>query len=629
MAMGTGDHALSRRSGRGGHLSRSHAPRPRTASTRTSTHKHAQDTKLIEATYFGRGNVGEGETVVDQRPDWNSPPEPDTLRLPTPPSNDARTSPPTRSGHSAAQPLDIEEAETAHIPASAAITDVDTAHIPGVPDIDKANTARLPTASTGGPQTPVSGGDDPTLADSLLTTTSTVPVLRLFGRTTNALAPKARAALKPAVRATGRPATSTERRSALHDALALPWPLWLGGVAIGGTLLAVLGAFLLSVLVFHTDWARGALAAGITALIAATLAALLWIARFVAGQQAYSALVLTLVFVTILSGLGVVGIQEALPIHGIEAAHLEQTQQFASAIREYELSGQIAPASASIARTLDEWGEALLAQRRYNDATVRFNTVLTLYPQSGAYTTRATNDLYVTLRTWLHAGATGMPFANAVDFLNSYRTSKTCASACQNEAAALEGQARFFYGEQLYAAADYLDAAQQFVTVQTKLGSSDYAAEARTEAAKAYYAYGKAQVSTPSCANAVPIYKNLASNYANTPEGKSAAQALAAPGTVRGVLTGYNGGNPPTLYLSRQADPANFYYSDNYSASINAKSGAFTFSGVKQNAYFLSAVLDTGGTYEYTLYHDKSSGQAYVVVVGPLCPTNIGSVPFS
>lgn len=485
----------------------------------------------------------------------------------------------------------------------------------GVPSPDEQDTAVLTAARAPRQPSPESLGETPTIADAVSPDEQVTAVLpsRRRADATQEVSPD----------------LSGQSNGGLRAALALPWPRWLGGAAAGGSLAAVALAFLVAVNVLRADWAIGALAGGVAALIIAALAAFLWTVRFVLGQQTYSALAFTLLLVFVLAGIGVAGIQETIPIHALEAAHLEQAHRYQSAIQEYELTGQSAPGSKAIARTLTEWGEQLLAEHQYDEASVRFNTVITLYPQGGSTVARATTDLFQTLRAWLGAGAQDMPFSDAITILDNYRATSACDSACQQETDTLEAHARFLYGEQLLTANDYLDAAEQFVTVQKKFSTSAYASLARSNAATAYFAYGKAQVSTPSCANAVPIYKNLAQNYADTPEGRSATRALAAPGSVRGVLTGFPKGDPPTLYLSRQADPANFYYSDNYRATVDPKTGAFTFSGVQQNAYFLSAVLSNGGAAVYTLYHDKSSGQPYVVVVGPLCSTNIGTVPYT
>lgn len=419
-----------------------------------------------------------------------------------------------------------------------------------------------------------------------------------------------------------------ERAGGMRAALAQPWPRWLAAVAAGGSLLAVLVAFLVAVNALRADWAVGGLAAGIAALIIAMLAAGVWMARFVAGQRTYTALAFTLALIVVLASLGVAGIEEMAGIHQLEAAHLEQVHDYQSAIQERELAGETAPPSQGIARDLVAWGEQALAQHQYSQAASVLTTAVALYANGSPSLARANADLYATMRDWLQADGQDFPYASAIQVFETYSASLACDATCEQEAPTLLAQAHFLYGEQLLAAGDDLDAADQMVIVQTKYGSSTYASQAHADAAKAYYAYGKAQVDTPSCAAAVPIYRTLAKSYHDTAEGSAAAKALAQPGRVTGTLTGFSGATIPTLYLSRQIDPSNFYYSDEYSASVNAKSGAFTFSVVAQNAYFFSAVATSQGQYVYTLYHDKSSGQPLVVVVGPLCPTQLGNVPY-
>lgn len=415
----------------------------------------------------------------------------------------------------------------------------------------------------------------------------------------------------------------------MRAALAQPWPRWLAVLAAGGSLVAVLVAFLGAVNVLGADWAVGALAAGIAALLIASLAAAAWMVRFVAGQRTYTALAFTLALIVVLASLGVAGVEEMAGIHELEATHLEQVHNFRSAIQERELAGETAPPSQGIARDLVAWGEQSLAQHQYSQAATVLTTVVAIYSSGGPSVARANADLYATMRDWLQAGGQGIPFASAIQVLDTYSASAACAGTCQQEAPTLLAQAHFLYGEQLLAAGDDLDAADQLVIVQTKYASSTYASQAHADAAKAYYAYGKAQVSTPSCASAVPVYQTLAKTYHDTPEGNAASQALAQPGHVTGTLTGFPANAVPTLYLSRQIDPSNFYYSDEYTTGVNAKSGTFNFTAVAQNAYFLSAEAASNGQLVYTLYHDKSSGQPLVVVVGPLCPTQLGNVPYS
>jgi tetratricopeptide (TPR) repeat protein len=407
-----------------------------------------------------------------------------------------------------------------------------------------------------------------------------------------------------------------------------PFPLWLTlsvPVALGAALAI---AYLLEETIFGGDWSAGALAVGIASLAMAVGTLAVWGVRRARGRQATSTLVLALILVVVLAGGGLAALAAVTPLHATQARQFEQRHRWSEAIDEFALAGKGAASNTDIARIYVEWGEEQLAQQQYAQAATTFQTVITDYAQTGAPATQASKDLYLTFSAWVKAGGTNMPYAEAITIISTYGAGPGCDASCKSSATAAEAQARYEYGVALASAKRYVDAISQFETVQSKFGSSPFAAQAHTNAAQAYLAYGK-QLLTAACGQAVPYYQKLTSAYADTPQGKQAAAALAAPVSVTGILTKFPTKPVPSIYLSTQYDQASYYYSDEYTAPLNTSTGVFTFSKVAQGDYYLNTARNLGNSSDYILFTDKTTGNPFVIRVRPLCTVNLGTISYS
>ncbi|MBF6589624.1 MAG: hypothetical protein IVW57_03710 [Ktedonobacterales bacterium] len=415
----------------------------------------------------------------------------------------------------------------------------------------------------------------------------------------------------------------------LTDMLAQPFPLSFT-VAVPVGLAVALGiAYGAEEGIFGGDWSAGALAVGIAALLMAAGTLGMLALRFALGRRAVSTLALALTLTLALVGGGAVSLAAVTPLHTTQARALERQRQWLGAIKEFALAGQSAPRSTDIARVYDEWGEDLLARQSYAQAISTFNTVILGYAQSGDSVTRARKDLYQTYDAWVKAGAPGLPLAQAVNVLTTYRGSASCDATCKTSSAGLEAQVRYQFGLQLMGAGQLPDAIVQFELVQSRFTSSPYAAKSHTAAAKSYLAVGKKQLGSGACSIALPIYQKLASSYSDTPEGGQAKTALAGPVTVSGKLTNFPTAPAPDIYLSQQYDVGSYYYSNDYTAKFDANTGVFTFSGVAQGTYYLDTIRNLGATIEYNLYQDKATGNPYAVKIGPLCQVDLGSITYA
>lgn len=386
--------------------------------------------------------------------------------------------------------------------------------------------------------------------------------------------------------------------------------------------------YLLETLGFHGDWAAGALAAGLAAFALAALTLVIWQTRLALGRRARVTTLLALALIAALIGVGVGGVVAIQPLHTAQAHQLEGAGQWDAAIHEYALAGERAPDAPDIARAYVEWGEQSLQRHQYALAAPRLANVVASYTQSGASVARARDALYQTYSEWMQSGALSAPYLAIITYFKVYQPSAACDSACHAAAPALDAQAYYLYGQQLAAQVQYNAAINAFEIAQSAYPHTPYAARAHTAAATAYLAYGK-QLLVTACANALPVYQTLVKSYADTPEGHTAQQALATPQPVTGVIQGFPTNPLPTVYLSKGINLNIFYFSDEYNATINAATGAFSFSAVAQGAYNLSTEQLLANGADYRVFKDTTSGNVYSVQVGPLCSTNLGTLSYA
>ena len=409
--------------------------------------------------------------------------------------------------------------------------------------------------------------------------------------------------------------------------LARPIPAGVSLLLAMSTVLIAAVVFSLAEVVAHADWAGGAHAAGLAALALAGVTLAILFVRLVAGRRTRSTVALGAALAIVLTSAGVSGIVLANPLHGIQARALEQKGDWAGAAYEYELAGEHAPAAPDVARVYDEWGEQLAQQQQYKAAVADFTTVVTRFAQSGTPVDRAQNDLFNTYTAWVRSGDPAVSYGDAISVIVSYRSVPSCDESCQYNAQAVEAQARFQYGLQLDAQQRFAAAVEQFDIVQTRFPNSPYASQSYQSAAQAYWGLGQQQIQG-TCTDALPTYQTLAKGYGDTPEGQQAKAALAAPQSVSGTITGFT---DPTrvVFLSRSVSVGTGYFSasDDYHATVDSR-GEFTFSRVAQGSYNLSAASYIAGNVINYPYWVGRSGNLYFVRVGPLCPTQIGALPF-
>jgi outer membrane protein assembly factor BamD (BamD/ComL family) len=399
-------------------------------------------------------------------------------------------------------------------------------------------------------------------------------------------------------------------------------------VALAAVLVPAL-AYLVRVLVLQGDWSDGARLVGTLAAVGVGIAVVVSLVRLIAGRRAGVFFVLAVLLLAVLGGTSASALAAANPLHRLQAQSYESQGQWEAAIHEYKLYGESGASAADIARVYDEWGEQLLRQQDYSNAVDRFLTVLTDYRDSTAAVARAHRDLYQTYVAWLKDSPDEVPYADAVATLTVYVSDPACDATCKADIAAATPQALYLYGTQLAKDHRYSQAITQFEKVLSDYGQSDYAAKARTAAATAYYAQGKAQLAQQDCSGAVQSYKTIVKNYAGTPEAGKARTELAAPQDVTGTMTDMPKNPTPTAHLSRHMNPNAFDFSNQYTTTPNAKTGSFVFKHVKQGKYYFSTSRPVSEGILYNVWYMGNNKSDYVyVIVGPLCPADAGVFPF-
>lgn len=393
----------------------------------------------------------------------------------------------------------------------------------------------------------------------------------------------------------------------------------LAALVFSAALCGIVVAGCTGLLLTQGEWATAARAAGLAALLMGLIYVLATLARALADGGLSRPVLMGLLAVLVLGALGGTGLALVRPLHLAQARALEADHEWSAAIRQYELSGEQGPASRDIARTYVEWGDALRRQGDYAGALDRYQVVITSYAHAGVETGRAEAATLKTYSAWLATSRPDIAYDALLGQMSRDASAAWCDAACQAELAALQSQARYQFGVALAAEGRYGLAITQLEATTTRFPASPYAGLAHAAAARAYLALGRSQLAGPSCADAVPTFRTLATSYADTPEGAQAKAALATPVSVSGMLTGPYPKNPaPAMYLSRHTNNST-YFSDDYVATLD-RSGHFTFKDVPPGSYNLSAAFADG---RGVFWRDAGTGNAYNLVVGPLCPLTL------
>jgi len=411
--------------------------------------------------------------------------------------------------------------------------------------------------------------------------------------------------------------------------LGKPFPFSISLLVVVGSIILLALVFGVRVLLLGGDWADGAVAGGMVALALAAVFGLIALLRAAVGRRSLSFALLTIVLVAGLAASGVVGLVGSTPLHLVQAQAMEKSGQWGVAIREYSLSGQKGPDAPDIARVQNTWGEQLLQRGDYQGALTHFQTVLDDYQESGDAVQQAQLGQFQAYAAWMKQDASSVPYRDAITAFANFGSSPDCNSDCQATLADVAPQAYYLYGAQLLQQKRYQLAITEFTKLESQYASSSYASQGHAKAATAYLAYGQQQISGQQCAGAVSSYKTIVTSYKDTPEAKTAQNALNAPQDVTGFITSAPTKPSPTVHLSKHISFNTFYFSDEYSTSLNATTGGYTFKLVAQGTYYITTSRPVSGGIEYEAWTDSATNAYYSITVGPLCPVQVQTVNYN
>jgi tetratricopeptide (TPR) repeat protein len=422
-----------------------------------------------------------------------------------------------------------------------------------------------------------------------------------------------------------------------YKTLAKPMPIWAFIVCI----VAVVGLLVVLQLT-GSDWAAGAMHLAIGAGIIAVVIALATVVRTFLGMGAKTNPRRVFQFVSaglsilLLLAFCLVGLTQQSTIHSLQAHNLEGQQQWQLAINEYQLAGEGAPASENIARVYNEWGEQFNSQQRYEDAFAKFNIVMNNYGSATSGVDRAWSDTIKAYLGWGQQASQQHDYTAATSHYDALLQLSYCTTTCQAQASALDATASYNLGESQLAAKNYTDAINTFGIVMSRFPSSPEAQKLHGDLARALFGQGQQQLAA-LCTSAIPIYQQLSTQFADTPEGQQAKTALAAPQPVKGHFIGVVPNNTSLTQEAalmqglRQDLPTNQFFQmlSSSPTAIIQSNGSFSFKPIKQGSYDLAWGTNNNvtGSQSFVSYFKQSDGSpVYVANVGPLCPYDFGDI---
>jgi outer membrane protein assembly factor BamD (BamD/ComL family) len=421
-----------------------------------------------------------------------------------------------------------------------------------------------------------------------------------------------------------------------NKTLSKPIPIWL---IIGSIMLVALLLIILQIT--GSDWAAGAMHAGIVAGILALVILLITVVRMILGRatRSKSAQLLQLIsaflLILLLSLLCLVGLTQQPAIHNVQGHSWEAHQQWQSAINQYQLSGEGAPTSEDIARVYNLWGEQFTSQQHFVEALAKYNLVLTYYGSAITGVALAQSDSITAYLTWGQQASQQHDYTAAINHYNALLNLSYCAAACQSQASALDAAAYYNLAESQLVAKNYPDAINNFHILVSRFANSTEAHKVHGDYAKALLGEGKQQLQTASCSTAVPTYQQLATQFGDTPEGQQAAGALRANQPVRGRFTSTIPNNASLTPIAALIQGLNHTMSDSQffqllsvapTASIQSN-GNFVFNPLPQGTYDLAwGTNQDNGAKHFQFAYNSDGSSTYVAKVGPLCPYDFGNL---
>ena len=422
-----------------------------------------------------------------------------------------------------------------------------------------------------------------------------------------------------------------------NSAISKPIPV---RILIGSIVLVVL--LLIVLQLTGSDWATGAMHAGIVAGILAVVILLITIVSMTLGKATRSnparllQLISSVLVILLLSLLCLVGLTQQTSIHNMQAHSWEAQKQWQFAINQYQTSGEGAPTSEDIARVYNLWGEQFTIHQQYVEALAKYNMVLTYYGSASTGVARAQSDTITAYVSWGRQASQQHNYMAATSHFDALLGLSYCAATCQTQVSSLDATAYYNLAESLLVAQNYHDAIGNFHTLVSRFASSTEAHKVHGDYAKALLGEGKQQLKGAICSSAVPTYQQLSAQFGDTPEGQQATNALKANQPVKGHFVGSIPNNPSLTPIATLIQGLNHNMSDGQffqlfntaPTAIIQNNGNFLFDPLPQGSYGLAwGTNQSDGSKHFQFAYNADGSSTYVAKVGPMCPYDFGDLP--
>ncbi len=357
---------------------------------------------------------------------------------------------------------------------------------------------------------------------------------------------------------------------------------WLTPQNYGVISLAVVGV----VALLSPNFGVAAIAGGITSLVVAVGALV-----FLALDKERAARVMWAVAAVVLVIVGALGLVGNTAAFQLSIAQDESSGNYSGAIAALRSIGKAPPYSSDLAQAYLDWAQQEVKEKAFAGAVTHLNYVVQNFPTL-PQAADAQNRLPGVYLAWAqYATQQNDPVTAGQQYailLTQYASSPEAAQA--HDAA---GPAFLAWGNAEQQAKYYDVAYTAYQLVAHYFPKSTEAAEAHRQAATDLLAWAQALTAAHRYADAAVHYTDLAKNYADTPEGKTAQGILNKGVQLIGRLLRANGVKPvmpfTTVRLSSQWTVSNGSYvvgGQQYYADTDSN-GYFVFPSVPAGQYLL------------------------------------------
>jgi tetratricopeptide (TPR) repeat protein len=332
------------------------------------------------------------------------------------------------------------------------------------------------------------------------------------------------------------------------------------------------------------DWGLASFRMGLVAVVLSIPAIILWFVLWRA--HARHILVRAGVFALVLIVIGAAGLLSAAPLHRLQGQWFEARGQYGLALNAYQLSGDTVATNQTMARIAVEWAEELSAHQQFGAAVTELQPVVASPVIDESLGVRARQDIVTAYLAWGNQAQQQQAFQTALTRYQALGQAAYCDASCEVQVHAANAQALLGLAQQL-AAGQHYD-------------------------------------------QAVAAYRQLVSDYIDTPEGQEAQNVLSMPQSLKGRLI-YPDTSPAANFEVLLASQWTFdsgaqvlkLEGQQYQAKTDV-SGAFSVPSVAVGNTYMIAWVDTNGHSGTCI--TTNNQPLYTVHAQPLRVTDAGAI---